>query len=152
MYSHAIPGPHPARVPAYRLHRPSGRAVVRFGDKDIYLGTYNSPESRAAYDRAICEWLEQGRRVPQPASSKTITVNKVIVAYLRWADEHYRSADGPQSREPEMMRFAFRPLKHLYGDTPAEEFGPLKLQAVRRFLIEQDLVRSQINRRIRYIQ
>ena len=44
-------------VPSYRLHKPSGRAVVTLNGRDHYLGPWNSPESSAEYDRLVGEWL-----------------------------------------------------------------------------------------------
>ena len=46
----------PARVsktqpPRYRLHKPTGLAVVTFDRKDHYLGRFNSAESLEAYHR-----------------------------------------------------------------------------------------------------
>jgi hypothetical protein len=43
------------RTPSYRLHKPSGQAVVTLDSRDFYLGKYGSPESRAEYDRLISE-------------------------------------------------------------------------------------------------
>src|SRR4051812_47820333 len=40
-------------IPSYRLHRPSGQAVVTIDGKDQYLGKHDSPESHAEYDRRI---------------------------------------------------------------------------------------------------
>ena len=37
----------PARIPAYRRHKPSGQAVVTLNATDFYLGTWNSAESHA---------------------------------------------------------------------------------------------------------
>jgi hypothetical protein len=42
--------PRIGRVPKYRLHKTTGRAVVTIDGRDFYLGPYNSPESRAKYD------------------------------------------------------------------------------------------------------
>ena len=39
--------------PSYLLHKPSGQARIRIDGRDIYLGKYGSPESRAAYDRLV---------------------------------------------------------------------------------------------------
>ncbi len=36
------------RTPGYRLHRPSGRAIVTLNGKDHYLGVHGSTESKAA--------------------------------------------------------------------------------------------------------
>jgi hypothetical protein len=53
-------------TPSYRLHKPSGQAVVTLNYQDKYLGPHGSPESRAAYDRLIAEWLANGRRSVVP--------------------------------------------------------------------------------------
>ena len=52
------------KLPKYRLHRPSGQAVVTFSGKDFYLGAYDSEVSRAEYDRLVAEWLVCGRKLP----------------------------------------------------------------------------------------
>jgi hypothetical protein len=49
------------KLPSYRLHRPSGRAVVTLNGRDHYLGGWNTPESRTEYDRLIADWLAAGR-------------------------------------------------------------------------------------------
>ena len=48
------------RQPSYRQHKASGQAVVTIDGKDIYLGRYGTPASKAAYDRTIKEWLGNG--------------------------------------------------------------------------------------------
>ncbi|HEY2786125.1 MAG TPA: hypothetical protein VGJ05_14250 [Fimbriiglobus sp.] len=47
-------------IPAYSLHKPSGRAYVRLPDgvqgrKTVYLGSYGSAESRAASGQLIAD-------------------------------------------------------------------------------------------------
>jgi hypothetical protein len=47
-------------APSYRLHKPTGQAVVTVrttaGERrDVYLGKYDSPESRREYSRIIAE-------------------------------------------------------------------------------------------------
>jgi len=43
------------RVPSYRRHKPTGKAVVTLKGRDIYLGKYGSKESRAEYPRqSLC--------------------------------------------------------------------------------------------------
>jgi hypothetical protein len=51
------------RNPFYRRHKASGQAVVTLDERDLYLGRYGTPESRAEYDRLIAEWLGNGRRL-----------------------------------------------------------------------------------------
>ncbi len=52
------------RTPSYRLHKPTGSAVVTLDGRDVYLGKYGTPVSRAEYDRILAEWLVNGRRLP----------------------------------------------------------------------------------------
>ena len=46
----------PVRTPSYRLHKPTGQAVVTLDGRDLYLGRHGSPESRTEYDRLVTEW------------------------------------------------------------------------------------------------
>ena len=41
------------RTPSYRHHKPSGQAVVTLDGRDIYLGRYGTPQSRAELDRLL---------------------------------------------------------------------------------------------------
>jgi integrase len=138
--------PRPVSVPSYRLHKQSGQAVVTLSDglggrRDVLLGRYGTPESRAEYARVIAEWEAGGRRLPargaEGSAAADLTVNELLLHYWRWAGQHYRDAGGNQSRELENVRLAVRPLKALYGHIPARDFGPLALRAVRQALVEQ---------------
>ncbi len=81
-----MPATLASRVPSYRLHMPTGQAVVTHGGKDSYLGRHVSPQSRAEYHRLIGEWESNGRRRPAPdAAGSDLTVNEVLVAYFRFA-------------------------------------------------------------------
>jgi hypothetical protein len=54
----------PVRTPKYRLHKPTGQAVVTIDGRDYHLGVHGTPKSRATYDRLIGEWLSNSRRLP----------------------------------------------------------------------------------------
>ena len=45
------------RVPSYREHKPSGRAVVTLDGKDHYLGEYGTEEAVAEYRRLTGLWF-----------------------------------------------------------------------------------------------
>jgi hypothetical protein len=124
------------RLPSYRLHKPSGLAVVSIAGRDVYLGKHNTPESRTEYDRLIAELLANGRMIPRRVSvtGSDISVNELFLAYLEHADRYYVKAGKPTS-EPGNIRLAIRLLRQIYGDTPAGEFGPLQLEAVREAII-----------------
>src|SRR5512135_2905682 len=92
------------RLPKYRHYKPKDLAVVRIDGRDVYLGKYNSPESRERYNQVLAGWLTTGS-APVPASSKSAdsdatTVNEVILAFLtRHAEKHYRRPDGTPTGE-----------------------------------------------------
>ena len=66
------------RIPTYRLHKASGRAVVTIPGsgcargRDIFLGRYGTPESRQRYAQVISEWSATGDVRPEPTSDITI--------------------------------------------------------------------------------
>src|SRR3954452_12064638 len=93
-------------TPSYRLHKPSGQAVVSLGGRDVYLGRHDTAESRARYDQAIAEWLANGRRL---GTLDELTVSGLVVRYLAHVDGLYRS------NEPSNIRLALRPVQRLYG-------------------------------------
>jgi hypothetical protein len=45
----------PRPLPSYRLHKPSGQAVVTLNGRDFYLGEWNSPKSRTEFERLLAE-------------------------------------------------------------------------------------------------
>lgn len=65
----SLPGPLPrragARVPKYRLHKPSGRALVQLGGRRIYLGKHGTPESLRRYAALLAQLAE----APEPSES-----------------------------------------------------------------------------------
>jgi integrase len=139
------------KLPSYRLHKASGCAVVTLNGVDRYLGGWNTPESMAEYDRLITEWLAAGRGRPKPAEQPTAsapTVAEVLLAYWRHAETHYRTRDRGLGRELENVKDALRPLRRLYGRTPAAAFGPLALRAVRDAMVKSGLARTTVNARI----
>src|SRR5262245_19916382 len=116
-------------TPKYRLHRPSGQAVVTIQGKDRYLGRHGSKASKAEYDRRIAEWLAKGRLDHQPPSGTELTITELIATYWPYVERHYRKHNRPTA-EQDCIRAALRPLRRLYGHTPATKFGPVSLKAV----------------------
>src|SRR5262245_5905133 len=107
--------------PSYRRHS-SGQACVTVREPDgrrreILLGPWESPESKAEYARILAELAaNQGRTPPKarggaPADS---TINEVVLAFWRHAEQHYRRPDGTPTGELHNLREALRPLKARY--------------------------------------
>ena len=138
----------PARIPSCRLHKPTGQAVVTLAGSDHYLGKHDSAESRKSYDRHLAEYLAS-RAGKSTASTTTndLTVNELLLAYWRHVRGYYIK-DGKPTSEPDTIRQALRPLRELYGDTPAFMFGPLNLKAVRQSMIVRGWCRDYINKQV----
>ena len=146
--------PRKPGIPQLTCHRASGRAVVRLNGRDHYLGTFGSPEAKAAYDRLVAEWLANGRRVAREtghsagSAPPSPSVNEVLLAFWRHAERHYRLPDGRPTSEIREYRYSLRPVRDLYGVTPAAAFGPRSLAAVRQRMLDADISRAVINRRV----
>ena len=136
-------------TPKCRLHKASGQAVVTISGKDVYLGKYNTVESRQRYDQVIAEWLSRGRRALEP-EVVPLSVNELLVSYLGWAESYYRNRDDqPNEKELWHVRRALKPLRELFGRTAAESFGPRKLEVVQHRLVKHGYCRSTVNRYLR---
>ena len=62
------------------------------------MGEYGTDAAQSAYDRLIAEWLANGRQL---ALQSDLSVNELLVAYLRHAREFYgirRTYKGQLSR------------------------------------------------------
>jgi integrase len=137
------------RTPSYCLHKATGQAVVRIDGRDYYLGKYDSPESRAEYNRLIAEWYANGQRLfpPQHGHDGGQTVNDLILGYWSHVQTHYRHPDGTPTSEVAEYRLTLRVLKELYGHTAARDFGPLALKVVRQKIVDAGLSRNVVNQR-----
>lgn len=132
------------RIPSYRLHKPTGQAVVTLSGRDCYLGVHGTPESHAAYARLIAEWLAAGRHLPPPARATDVTVSEVLIAYLKFAEGYYVKGGQPTT-QLDRVRRSLAVVQRLYGETRAATFGPTALRAVRAELVRQGLCRRYVN-------
>ena len=146
----------PNSVPTYRLHKPSGQAVITLrlpngSRKDIYLGVYDSPESRQEYARILGEVSVApitGVAAPTTNVRWDLTVNELLLAFLEHARRHYRHPDGRLTSEIHNWNKVVQVTGDLYGHSLVREFGPLALKAIRQRLIDDELCRKVVNRRV----
>src|SRR6516225_7318895 len=115
--------------PKYALHQPSGQARVRFEGKDYYLGAYGSRESREAYARLIAQFSKDDPAPPAPSAG--LTVSDLILRYWSHAQTYYRRSDGTPTGEHVVIKAALKPLRRLYGLTPASDFRAKQLRLLR---------------------
>ena len=136
-------------IPAYCLHkRPAGqrgrdRAYVKLSGERVYLGVYDSRESRQRYEQVIAEWEASHRRRPVPPDD--LTVAELINRYWDYVEEYYRHPDGTPTGTQRNIRDALRPLRELYGTKNVCDFGPHGLKALRQTLVDKGLSRNYIN-------
>ena len=118
---------HNSHVPAYRLHKPSGQARVIINREHIYLGKFGSPESREQYARLIAQISSNGGDRPAKRSTLLdkpgLSINALILAHWQFAKSRYLK-NGKPTITLDSIRAALRPLRQLYGSTPAADFGP----------------------------
>ncbi len=135
------------RTPTYRLHRPSGLAVVTIGGRDVYLGEHGSPKSRAEFDRLIAEWLLNGRQSTHAPRDNPddLTIAELCDRYLDWAEGYYRKL-GEATSEMDNVKRAIRTLREIYAHTAARDYGPLALKATRNRWVDEGITRLGCNR------
>lgn len=137
-------------VPRYRKHKASGQAIVTLNGQDHYLGPHGSRVSKREYDRRIGEWLATDRQ-PLVGEADSLTTIEAIARYWQHVRRHYVKNGKPTS-EQHGIRSALRFVKNLYGHTPAAEFSPLAIRAVRQQMVDANLARSTINQNISRIR
>jgi integrase len=141
------------RLPKYCHHGATNRAYVNLDGKAVYLGPYNSPESKAKYKAVIANWLaKRALDDEQPAKAalpepRPITLTQLALRFKVYADAYYG-----KSREVQNLRDAIRPARALFGTWRANEFGAVQLRKVRDEMVKTGLSRGVINSRVNRIR
>jgi integrase len=134
-----------SKTPSLRCKK--GRGVVTLADpiskerKEFWLGPHGEPGTLEAYHRLLAEWESNHRRLFRLAVRSTVradhpeallAVIDLVLRYWQWASRRYAAS------EVHTIRQVLRLLRSLYGDTPAEEFGPNRLRALRDAMVKGD--------------
>jgi integrase len=137
-----------SRPPKYCHHKGTNQAMVYMGGKAIYLGPYNSRESKAAYAAIVGEWSGQQTstkpvdQVPVVATPR-LTIAEALQQFKAHCERYYGV-----SREVDNLREALRPVREQFGWMVMSEFGPLQVRVLRNRWIEEGLARNTINARV----
>ena len=144
--------PRRPSLPTYTLHKPSGQARVRINGQDFYLGSFESAKSKERYAQLLLDLAREQQLPDSPLGDWTqnpgFQVKELVLRYCLFAQEYY----GAKSKEYRTMRDTLKPIVALFGSTPAKDFGPRDLKCVRQSLVDQDICRPEINRRISRIR
>ena len=136
------------KLPSYRLHKRSKQAIVNLNGHDHYLGPHGSDESKAEYDRLICEWLANGRKpIAQEQPTPEISVVEICAAYWIHCQSYYVKDDQP-TEEQAGIKAAMKRIKEEYAFLPASQLGPLKIQALQQRFVRDGVSRYYVNKSI----
>ena len=135
-----------AKTPKYcKQKRTSGdMAFVEIESQRIYLGRYDSPQSKQKYHQLMTEWSVSGYKLP--VKPDEITIVELIARFWQHANKYYRKPDGTPTSEIPNFQQALRPLKEIYSHLPVSEFSPLKLKAVQKKMVQLNWTRNSVNR------
>ena len=143
-------------TPSYLHHGSSDRARAVWTDSTgkqkfrLLPGPYDSAESRAAYARLLLEIDTAPAAIaPRPGG---IFLSELLEAYKAHAERYYRGGDGKPTSEFGHVKVVIRHTRELYGVTPAAEFGPVRMEAVRQKFIELGWSRKTINQQIQRLR
>lgn len=130
-------------IPDHCHHKGKNLGFVRLNGRPRYTGKWGTERGRAEYDRLIAEWLANGRSLPEDDGDRSsFLVRDLVADYLVAFEESHLN-----SRQPQTLGYAVRPLLRLYGGLPVEKFRPKHLKAVRQHMIEKRLGLNTINQR-----
>lgn len=136
------------KLPKYRLHRPSGRALVEHDGKRHYLpGKHGTDESKAAYRQFVDRILaaaSQNEVEAMPVDAPAIVEN-LCLSYLKWSKGYY----GEKTSEFGNMKSAIQHMLDAHGNVRLDEFGPMALKDVRRSMVEAGWARTHVNHQVR---
>jgi integrase len=139
-----------ARRPVYGFHATSGQARTTVNGKRVSLGVYDSPESKAAFQKIMADW-DAAHAERKPTVNTELTLSRLAVLFLQHAEGEYRR-DGIPTGETANFRQALQNMNNLFHGVRVIDFGPKKLKQLQQALVNEGLAQQTINGRIRRIK
>lgn len=141
------------RVPSYRLHKPSGRALVEIDGRRIYLGKHGTAASKTKYKKKIAEWAARNGKTieglaPTATSAAPMTITELVVRYWTEHVTTYYQKRGQPTTTQLNIRTSLKLLRRLNGDTAAADFDQIALDAYRDEMIDAGNCIKTINDRV----
>lgn len=143
-----MPRPRKA-IPTYRHHKPTNQARSTVDGKDYWHGVWDSPESKRKY----AEFLDKHARgvladPAPPPPMPFVSIDALCLKFVADQFKRYVRADGKESAECDCYRGVIKILSGLFGQTPIDEFGPLRLRRCREAMVEAAWSRGYINKQV----
>lgn len=93
------------------------------------------------------ELVREGLATPRQVSERryVLTVDALCDRFMEHARVYYRKPDGRPTSMVHNLEMALRPLRRLYGNTAAADFGPQALKHVREAMIDKGWCRALVN-------
>jgi hypothetical protein len=132
-------------VPSYRLHKPSGQAIVTLNGKMFYLGKYKSKESREKYSDLIAEFVTNNCKLPPTRIQSKLRIDHLAITYLEYAEKYY-SNHGKPTETFAHCKLAISPAIKYYGKHVISDFGPTALLFIRDKWVAAGIARQTVNR------
>ncbi len=125
--------------PSYCLHKATGQAYTRVNGRMIYLGTYDSAESRTKWAQIAADWSAGNLE----KYGQTVSIARLCVAYTSHAEEYYRK-NGKLTSHIFRVRSALRLLVEHFGNLQADKFTPNHMERLQAKFVEAGLARKTI--------
>lgn len=155
-----------SRIPRLCWHRSSCRWYVTVDGHEHYLSPPLAPGVKHPTKRpgkapgfvteayqVIVRRIVELRNSPAAFATPRVfpTVNEVFLAYLKFADTYYVKHGKPTS-EIHSIRAACRPVATDWGDEPAADFTPAKLERARAAMVAKGWTRKTVNAHVHRVR
>lgn len=158
---------HQTKPPAYRMYQPKGRKPIACvdlpttsGKRRVYLGAYDSPASREAYDLAISEWYASHRKAAPVAASKRylqdatgdfVSPAAVAAAFLRHRRHTHRTGFG-RFKGKDIVVPALRRFRDGLKFKNAKGMKAIDLELIQTKMVTDGLALATIREYMRFIR
>jgi len=118
----------------------------------VWFGHKSKPEGAQRYAQFLAD-IQRGRDVGRPTKPAAPSlarprVNEVCLRFMTDYCPRYKTSSGEPSAEIRCFQGVIRILRGLYGNTVADNFGPLALRSVRDVMIEKGWSRKFVNKQV----
>jgi integrase len=135
------------RIPKL-CRRKDGRAYVTDPrtKKEVYLGTWDTPEAEQSYERWRLEFLAAEQRHPGVVPSSGLTVGQLIKSYLTFAQKYYVKRGKTTSEYAAIQGALARILP--WAEMRADAFSPSRLKDARDEMVNRGWTRDYVNEQV----